>query len=71
MYKGDRPDNEEYLLGRKIDRHVEGQEEPEVKKGQTYRKITKQFAVKATEKNKPLKKGHWECLFLWHNYYDS
>lgn len=25
MYKGDRPDDEEYLLGKKIDKYIEGE----------------------------------------------
>ena len=41
MYKGEKPDTEEYLLGRKIDRHVEGQEQPEERNGMVLKCKTK------------------------------
>ena len=33
MYKADKPDTEEYLLGRRIDKHIEEQDKPEENKG--------------------------------------
>ena len=33
MYKGDKPETEEYLLGRRIDRHIEGESEPQENTG--------------------------------------
>jgi len=33
MYKANQPDTEEYLLGRRIDKHIEEQDKPEENNG--------------------------------------